>query len=143
MFDPGLVWTEECSHVGVFKTLVCLEVKCIVFSLMGSTCGSSPISCYSLLPSFPRVVSHTLFFPVMHAHSFSLIFPFHCKPSLCGGGVGGVFCQPYGSARGVRSRCARHWGSAPSSTCVCTHTYTHTQAYTVPGKRSMTDNSVI
>lgn len=47
---------------------------------MGSTCGSSLISCYSLLPSFPLTVSHILFFFLLfspsythaHFHSFSL-----------------------------------------------------------------------
>lgn len=69
---------------GVFKTLVCLEVECIVLSLMGSTCSSSPISCYTLLPSVPRVVSHMLFFFSLscthtHFHSFFLL---RCKLSL-------------------------------------------------------------
>lgn len=99
----------------------------------GSTCRSSLVSCYSLLPSFPRAVSHTLFFffpplPCTHTHtrSFSLIFSFHCELSLLWRRSRKRICQPYGSARGVRSRCARHWGSAPSSACIHTHIYTHT-----------------
>lgn len=118
-------------------------------SLMGSTCRSSLVSCYSLLPSFPRAVSHTLFFSfflLCHARtrSFSLIFSFHCELSLLWRRSRRRICQPYGSARGVRSRCARHWGSAPSSTCIHTHIYTHRLTRRLlPRKRSPTDNSII
>ncbi len=44
----------------------------------------------AFLPS--RCLSHA-FLSVMHAHAFSQIFSFHCKLSLCGGGVGGVFAS--------------------------------------------------
>lgn len=143
MFDPGVVWTEECSRVGVFKTLVCLEVECIVLSLMGSTCGSSPISCYSLLPSFPRVVSHTLFFfPVMHAHSFSLIFSFHCKPLSLWRRSRRRILPAIWQCQGRPEQMCSALGLC-SIKHMRVHTHIHTQAYTVPGKRSMTDNSVI
>lgn len=105
----------------MFKTLVHMEVEWICSpSQMSSTCSSALISCYLLLPSFPGSASP--FFSVMHLRSFLLIFFFSLQtPSLWRRSRRHV-CQPYGSARGVRSRCARHRGSAQSSTCVLTHT---------------------
>ncbi len=123
---PALVWIEECSRVAVFKTLVCSEVEWILSAQPNGQhvrlLTRQLLLSSAFLPSCR--LSHA-FFSVMHARSFSLIFPFHCKLSLWRRRSRRRICQPYGSARGVRSRCAQHWGSAPSSTHTHTHTHTH------------------
>lgn len=144
-FDPGCARRGDRNCAGVFKTLVCLEVECIVLSLMGSTCSSSPISCYTLLPSVPRVVSHMLFFffTVTHAHSFSLVFPFfRCKLSLWRRSRRHILPAIWQCQGRPEQMCSA------LGPCSVKHMHVHAHAHTHTGSQSgeegtMTDNSVI
>ena len=81
---------------------------------------------------FPYV-SHAFFSPVMHAHSFSLIFSYHCKRCLCGGGVGGVFAS-HMAVPGASGADVLDIGAllhqAHAYTCTCSHARTHRHTHT-------------
>lgn len=83
----------------------------------------------ALLPL--RCLSHA-FFSVMHAHSFSLLFSFRYKLSLCGGGVGGVFAS-HMAVPGASGADVFGIGALLHQAHAYTHTQnTHTQAYAAP-----------